>query len=190
MIASLFLAFLNIGAFAFGGGYAILHLLEKSLVEQRGWLTPTEFLDILPISQMTPGPIGINAATFTGAKVGGFWGALVSTGAVVAVSVIIMLVLSHFFYKYQDLKPVKRILWAIRPVAIAMIIAAGISLFEETFFVEGTPFSWLQLTLFALALLTLQLPGKLIFKKIKKPSPMLVMLACGLIGVISAAITG
>ena len=190
MLFSLFLTFLNIGAFAFGGGYAVLHLLEENLVKHHGWIAQSEFLDILSISQTIPGSIGINAATFSGAKVAGFWGALVATVAVIAVSVVVMITLAYFFYKYQEMKPVKRVLWAVRPIAVAMIIAAGVSIFRETFFIEGTPFSWGQLALFFLCLLALQLPGTGIFKKIKKPSPMILMLVCGTIGVIVSAVMG
>ena len=187
MLLSLFFTFLNIGAFAFGGGYAILHLLEESLTGYG--VTSAEFLDILSISQMTPGPIGIKAATFAGIKVAGFPGALAATLGVIAVSIVVMLILSYFFYKYQGLKPVGRVLWAVRPIAVAMIIAAGYSLCKETFFAGGVSSIDIPLLIiFALSLAALQLPGKGALKKLHRTSPMIIMLASAAIGLILAAV--
>ena len=82
-ILKLFLTFLKIGAFSFGGGYAMLPLIEKEIIEVHGWLTTKEFIDILAVVEMTPGPIAINSATFLGYKVAGFWGSVVATIGVV-----------------------------------------------------------------------------------------------------------
>ena len=72
----LFLSFLQIGMFSFGGGYAALPLIQEQVVTQHGWLSRSEFTDLITISQMTPGPIAVNSATFVGIRLAGFWGAL------------------------------------------------------------------------------------------------------------------
>ena len=90
----LFLAFLQIGAFSFGGGYAAMPLIEAQVVNQYGWLTPNEFVDIVTISQMTPGPIAINAATFVGQRVAGLGGALVATLGCILPSCILVLLIA------------------------------------------------------------------------------------------------
>ncbi|MGE4568440.1 MAG: chromate transporter, partial [Bacteroidales bacterium] len=96
---SLFWAFLKIGIFGFGGGYAMLSLIENEIVDHRGWLTISEFTDIVAISQMTPGPIGINSATYVGFSVtGSVWGSVVATLAVVLPSTLLMLWVSAIFF--------------------------------------------------------------------------------------------
>ena len=79
ILLQLFWSFLQIGAFSFGGGYAAVPLIQSQIVDQHAWLAMSEFTDLITISQMTPGPIAINSATFVGTRVGGFWGALCAT---------------------------------------------------------------------------------------------------------------
>jgi chromate transporter len=98
----LFWSFLQIGLFSFGGGYAALPLIEDQVVTINNWLTQEEFIDLFSISQMTPGPIAINAATFVGQKVGGFTGALVATFGNILPSCVILIIIAHFYVKFQN----------------------------------------------------------------------------------------
>ena len=98
----LFYTFFKIGLFGFGGGYAMLSMIQGEVVTRYGWVTSQEFTDIVAISQMTPGPIGINAATYVGfTSTGSVWGSVIATFAVVLPSFILMLTISKFFLKYQ-----------------------------------------------------------------------------------------
>ena len=98
----LFVSYLKIGFFGFGGGYAMLSLIQNEIVEQRGWITVSQFADIVAISQMTPGPIAINSATYIGYTVAGFWGSVVATVAVCLPALTVMLALTKFFLKHQN----------------------------------------------------------------------------------------
>ena len=98
----LFLSYLKIGFFGFGGGYAMLSLIQNEIVEQQGWITAQQFADIVAVSQMTPGPIAINSATYIGYTVGGFWGSVVATFAVCLPALTVMLALTKFFLKLKD----------------------------------------------------------------------------------------
>jgi chromate transporter len=127
MLFLLFLSFAKIGAFSFGGGYAMIPLISREIVQARAWLSMTEFIDVIALSQATPGPIAINCATYVGYKVGGFWGSVAATVGVVLPSFIIMMVLAYLFFRYRDVGIVKDILRGIRPVMVALIVAAALS---------------------------------------------------------------
>jgi chromate transporter len=128
ILVKLFWSFFQVGLFSFGGGYAKLPLIQNQIVEINHWLTKTEFLDIITISQMTPGPIGINSATFVGTRIAGLTGAIVATLGCVCPSCIIVLILAFIYYKYRGLTTVQGILNGLRPAVIAMIASAGLSL--------------------------------------------------------------
>ena len=107
----LFYTFFKIGLFGFGGGYAMLSMIQGEVVTRYGWLSPQEFTDIVAISQMTPGPIGINSATYVGfTATGSVWGSIVATFAVVLPSFLLMLTISKFFLKYQKHPSVEAVL--------------------------------------------------------------------------------
>lgn len=106
----LFLSFFQIGLFSFGGGYAAMSLIQKQVVDAHGWLSMKEFADVITISQMTPGPIGVNSATFVGTRIGGLPGAITATMGVVCPSCIIVLILAFIYYKYRGLSTVQGIL--------------------------------------------------------------------------------
>lgn len=122
-LANLARAFLQIGAFSFGGGYAMIPLLKEQ-IEKYGWLSREEFFQIIGISEMTPGPVAINFATFIGFKVGGFWGSALATVCVISVPVLLVLLLARFYFAHEDLPQVKRILSGLRPATIALIATA------------------------------------------------------------------
>ena len=123
----LFLEFAKVGLFCVGGGYASMPLIEAVVVDNYHWMSLREFVDIFTISQMTPGPIGINAATFAGTKIAGPLGAAAATFGFVAPSLILGIILSVLFYKYGDIGPIRGILNGLRPAVVALIVGAGIS---------------------------------------------------------------
>lgn len=124
----LFFSFFQIGLFSFGGGYAALPLIQDQVVTINHWLSMQEFADVVTISQMTPGPIAINAATFVGIQMGGTLGAVIATAGCVTPSAAISLLLAFFYYKYKKLSLVKGIMSGLRPAVVGLITSAGISL--------------------------------------------------------------
>lgn len=141
---SLFLSFFKIGLFGFGGGLAILSLIQME-VEQYGWLSQQEFVDIVAVSQVTPGPIGINCATYVGYTVGGFWGSLLATTAIVLPSLIIMLGICRMYFwlnkRYKDNLYFTQTLRMLRFAVIGLIASAAILLMTPTTFID--PISWI-----------------------------------------------
>jgi len=125
----LFCSFCWVGVFCVGGGYASVPLIQHQVIELHHWLTMPEFLDIFAISQMTPGPIGINAATFVGTKVAGIGGAIAATVGFVLPSFIIMIILAKLLAKYGDLGAIRGILNGLRPAVIGLIASAGVMFF-------------------------------------------------------------
>ena len=121
------ITFFQIGLFTYGGGYAALPLIKYHCVDKMHWLTMTEFNDILTISQMTPGPIGINSATFTGYTVAGLGGAFCSTIFNVLPSFVIVVILAKVYYKYRSLDWMRGIMLGLNPAFVAMIASAGLS---------------------------------------------------------------
>jgi len=122
----LFLVFAKIGAFTFGGGYAMIPLIQKEIVEKQHWATDEEVLDML--AESTPGVIAVNTATFAGYKVAGVWGALVATIAIAAPAFIIISVISVFFAQFLALKWVGYAFSGIRVAVVVLIMNAGIKL--------------------------------------------------------------
>ncbi len=127
MLLELLLSFMKIGAFSFGGGYAMIPLISREIVESRGWLSMTEFIDVIAISQGTPGPIAINAATYVGYKVGGVAGSAVATAGVVLPSFVILIVLGTLFLKFREIGVVRDMFSGVRPTVVALIVAAAFS---------------------------------------------------------------
>lgn len=133
MIMSLFLAFFKIGLFSFGGGYAMLPFMQEQTIDVHGWLTTSEFLDILGIAQITPGPISINTATFVGYDIAGVLGALTATFAVVLPSFIIVLTISFFFEKFQDSKIIQNVFQGLRPIVLGLVASAAVDIGRDVF---------------------------------------------------------
>ncbi len=129
----LFISFLQIGAFSFGGGYAAMPLIQNQVVQVHSWLSQSEFIDLLTISQMTPGPIAVNSATFVGMRIAGITGAIVATAGCVFPSCILVTVLAKVYLKYRNLSLFQEILKSLRPAVIAMIGAAGVSILVNAF---------------------------------------------------------
>jgi len=131
-LLKLLLSFMKIGAFSFGGGYAMIPLITREIVRVHKWLDITEFIDVIAISQGTPGPIAINSATYVGFKVCGIAGSAMATTGVVLPSFIIMMILGRLFLKYREMPVVKDMLSGIRPVVVALIFAAALSVFSSS----------------------------------------------------------
>ncbi|HHT84336.1 MAG: chromate transporter [Bacillota bacterium] len=132
VLFDLFSSFFKIGAVAFGGGYAMIPLICGEVVNVRGWLDMAEFVDVIAISQGTPGPIAINSATYVGFKVAGVPGSAVATLGVVLPPFIIMMILGRLFLKYKEVPVVKDMLSGIRPVVVALILCAALSVFSTS----------------------------------------------------------
>ena len=130
----LLLSFLQIGLFSFGGGYAALPLIEQELIHAQGWITNQQFIDILTLSEMTPGPIAINAATFSGNQIAGIFGGVVATVGVTLPSVIIVQTLAYFYFKYKNITMVQGIIQGLRPAVVALIASAGLTIFQTAMF--------------------------------------------------------
>ncbi|MBQ7416502.1 MAG: chromate transporter [Acidaminococcaceae bacterium] len=127
ILLQLFISFATVGLFCVGGGYASMPLIQAEVIDKHAWLTMNEFVDIFTLSQMTPGPIGINAATFVGSKVAGIPGSLAATAGFVFPSVFIVLFLGYLYYKYGDVAAVRGILNGLRPAVVALIGSAGVN---------------------------------------------------------------
>jgi len=180
----IFLSFCQIGLLSFGGGYAALPLIEAQVLETHSWLTLEEFADLLTISQMTPGPIAINAATFVGTKVAGLAGAIIATLGCVTPSIIIVLTLSYFYFKYRNLSSVQAILKGLRPAVVSLIASAGLSILMLTIFKkEGVTLLNMQLSDLNVIAIIMVAISVFILRKFK-PDPIKVMIGTGIAGVI------
>lgn len=132
----LFISFFKIGVFAFGGGYAIITLIQHEIITH-GWMTQSELTDIIAISQMTPGPIGINSATYVGyVASGNIWGAVVATFAITLPSFLIMITITRFFMVMQKNRYMQYALQGLRPMVVGMIAAAAILLMNRENFID------------------------------------------------------
>lgn len=129
--------YLKIGLFGFGGGYAMLSLIQFEVVDKHHWLTLQQFTDIVAISQVTPGPIGINSATYIGYTVtGNVWGAILATFAVCLPSFLLILFISYFFAKFKNNIYVKAAMSGLLPMSVALIAAAALLLMNKENFID------------------------------------------------------
>ena len=133
---NLFLIFFKVGLFSFGGGYAILPLMQHEVVDVNKWISFQEFMDIVAVSQITPGPISINLATHVGYRIGGTIGSTIATTSVVLPSIIIISLIVIFLKKFNKLPVVQRVFKALRITVVGLILAAGIALFVKENFID------------------------------------------------------
>jgi len=188
----LLITFFKIGLFSFGGGYGMIPLIEREIVS-RNWLTGPEFVDIISISEMTPGPISINTATFVGYKMGGVAGGAAATTGVVLPSLILILIVSHYLEKFRQNKLKEEIIHGIRPVVVALITQA-VLLVAGNIFLKEKPgaeiisiFDWISGGGFLNAI---NLPAILIAAVclavllLTRVHPILIILAGGVAGII------
>ena len=170
-------SFLKIGLFSFGGGYAAMPLIQEQVVSTHNWLSMAEFTDLITISQMTPGPIAINSATFVGIKIAGIPGALVSTIGCILPSCIIVMLIAKLYLKYRTVNMLQSVLNSLRPAVVAMIASAGISVLITAFWgsaelisLAGT--NWILVIIFAACVVLL--------RKFRM-NPILVMVLAGVV---------
>lgn len=128
ILINLFLSFARVGLFTFGGGYAALRLIQTEIIIRNGWLTMEEFLDVVAIAEVTPGPIALNASTFIGYKLAGILGAITGTLGVIFFPVLIILVLTYFVNKLKDNKKMKAVKAILRAAVIGLIASAAFSM--------------------------------------------------------------
>ena len=180
----LFYTFFKIGLFGFGGGYAMISMIQGEVITRHQWLTSTEFTDIIAISQMTPGPIGINSATYVGysavinagySHTVGILGSIIATFSVVLPSFILMILISRFFLKYQKHPIIASVFSGLRPGVVGLLAAAALVLMNKENFGTETTQIIFSCILFA---------GTFIASYRYKVNPILLIIICGIIGYI------
>ena len=129
---ALFSAFFKIGAFTFGGGYAMIPLIQKEAVEKKKWVTDDDILEIIAIAESTPGPIAINSATFVGYRTCGFWGSVCATLGVVLPSFCVILAISYILKEFEELKAVQYAFNGIRAGVLALLFKALWSMYQKS----------------------------------------------------------
>lgn len=175
ILLKLFLTFFKIGAFTFGGGYAMLPLVEEA-VTSNGWLELEQLVDFIAVSESTPGPFAVNTATYVGAEICGLAGAFFSTLGVVIPSFIIILIVAKFFQSFSKNKFVSGAMDGLRPAVIGMIASAAISVAQPVFFQNGLVLDIKFLVSAAIFALTLVLT-------FKKTHPILIIAISAILGV-------
>ena len=180
----LFYTFFKIVLFGFGGGYAMISMIQGEVITRHQWLTSTEFTDIIAISQMTPGPIGINSATYVGysavinagySHTVGILGSIIATFSVVLPSFILMILISRFFLKYQKHPIIASVFSGLRPGVVGLLAAAALVLMNKENFGTETTQIIFSCILFA---------GTFIASYRYKVNPILLIIICGIIGYI------
>ena len=175
----LFYTFFKIGLFGFGGGYAMLSMIQGEVVTRYHWISTQEFTDIVAISQSTPGPIGINAATYVGfTTTGNVWGSILATLAVVLPSFILMLTISKFFLKYQKNPAVEAVFSGLRPAVVGLLASAALVLMNAENF--GSPVKDTYTFVMSVLIFLLAFIGTIKFKV----NPILMIISCGVAGLL------
>ena len=131
LVFTLFLTFAKIGAFTFGGGYAMIPLIEKEVIEKKKWISEDILLEVIAIAESTPGPIAINSATFIGNRVAGFWGSFAATFGVVLPSFLIIFCLSFVLRQFMEFEPVVFAFEGIRVGVLALMIKALVGMYKK-----------------------------------------------------------
>ncbi len=183
MIVDLFLVFLQVGALSIGGGYAAMPLIKTLTVDGHAWLTAVEFADLVTIAEMTPGPIALNAATFVGMRMAGLPGAIAATLGCVIPSILIVSILSWLYARFKSGKVMQSILGTLRPVVVALIASAAVTLIQVACTSSGGGVSLPGCLLMIAAFIALRVKVKG-----KHISPILVMALCGVGGILLHAV--
>lgn len=179
ILLQLFLSFMQIGTFSFGGGYAAMPLIQNQVVDLHHWLTISEFTNLVTISQMTPGPIAINSATFVGIRIASFPGAIVATVGCILPSCVIVTIIAWLYLKYRKMKCLQTVLSILRPAVVSLIANAGLTIIISAFFGElGFHIEALKIQMVLIFLICMLLLMKWKF------NPILVMLLAGIFNVI------
>ena len=174
LLLSVFLTFAQVGLFSIGGGYAAIPLISDLIVQKNHWLNADEFLDLVSIAEITPGPIAINAATFVGIRIAGPFGAVAATLGCIFPALILVSILSVLYRKYRTMGPVQQIMGYIRPTVIALIASAAVAMAGQVFLREGQglleKIDWVRAGIGC---------GALYLIRTKKAHSIAVMFACG-----------
>ena len=180
-VLKLFLTFLKVGAFTFGGGYAMIPIIQKETVERRKWVNNNDILDILAISESTPGPISVNAATYIGFKVAGFWGSFFATLGLAIPSFVIIYIISFFYKTFMSWSIVQAAFKGLSVGVIILLFSAVLKLRKSV------PHNWLSVVLFSLTLVGMMCYN---FFQLKIPSVSLIFIGLGLlVGIIATALS-
>lgn len=186
----LFITFFKIGLISFGGGYGMIPIIQREL-QAHNWMSAQDFIKIISLSEMTPGPIAINTATFVGYKISGMMGGAIATIGLVLPSLILILSASHFLYKYKSHHFLERVLYGIRPVVLSLIIVATIFIGKNTLFNDAITIKTISNLNSASKILSFINPFcigimiiSIIMLKVFKLHPIFVLLIAGVIGVI------
>lgn len=171
----LFLSFLQVGVLSIGGGYAAIPIIQNQVVDANHWLSMGEFSNLVTIAEMTPGPVSINSATFVGIRIAGIPGAIVATFGCILPACIIVSVLAIVYRKYSGAAAVSDVLSSLRPVVIALITAAGLSMLQTALF-GNQSVSIQNIQLISVALFV----SAFFILRILKWNPILVMCLCGM----------
>lgn len=187
LLLKLFFAFIQVGMFSVGGGYAAIPLIQEQIVDIYGLMTLSEFSDLITVAEMTPGPISINSATFVGMRIAGIPGVLLCTFGCILPSFCICLTLAHFYYKYRSVSGVQIVLGAMRPAVVTLIASAGASILMLGLFQAELPdivlsdIRWIELGIFAVSLFILRK---------YKTSAIAIILGSGVVGTVLYALSG
>lgn len=187
LLIKLFIAFIQVGLFSVGGGYAAIPLIQEQIVNIYGLMTLGEFSDLITVAEMTPGPISINSATFVGMRIAGIPGVLLCTLGCIIPSFIICLTLAHFYYKYRNVNGVQIVLGAMRPAVVALIASAGASILLLGIFqaelgdIVLSNIRWVEVVIFAVSLYILRK---------YKANAIAIILGSGLIGTLIYVLLG
>lgn len=181
----LFLTFLEIGAVSFGGGYGMIALIREKVL-LNGWLTDSEFMSFIAVSESTPGPLAVNMATFIGSSQGGILGSFLATLGVVIPSFIIILIIAALISNLLKYSGVKAFLSGVRPCIVALILATAITMSLSILFGITNIKSGFSPDYKSIIIFVLLFSGGLIFKKLKKksPSPILMIIISSVLGII------
>lgn len=177
----LFLTFFKIGAFTFGGGYAMLPLIQAEVISN-GWVAHEEFVNFIAVSESTPGPFAINMATYVGTELGGIFGALCATLGIVLPSFMVILAVAKFYEKFKNSKIVKGCMSGLKPAVIGLIGAAAVSIAKTVFFPTELTQAVFASTEFWVSLVTFLV---MLFLSLKKTHPILIICISAVIGIIS-----
>ena len=172
LLLELFWSFCQIGLFSIGGGYAAMPLIQEQVVNKHAWLSMSEFTDLITISEMTPGPIALNSASFVGLRVAGFKGAVVATLGNVLPSFIIVSILAFIYYRFKKISVVQGVIEGLRPTVVALISTAGVGILMTALTGSG-----------AMTNLVILL-ASLVLLRIYKISPIKIIVLSGVVGVV------
>lgn len=175
----LFLTFFKIGLFTFGGGYAMLPLIQKDVVAH-GWLEVSDIVNFIAVSESTPGPFAINISTYVGMEMGGVLGAVCATLGVVMPSFIIILIVARFYKKFKESKAVSSVMTGLRPAVIGLIASALLSIAITVFFPSGLSLEGIVPADFVVSLIIAVIMTILVFKKVH---PIIIIVSSAVLGI-------